>query len=265
MSTLLLTAYTKNMSSLNTITKNSKIRYAARYGYQFHSLELPIIPNIYPAWLKLPLLLDFIPHYERIFWIDADAFITNQDISLESIPYQKGLTVSHDWGVDARKNDFSSAVMIITPEATPLFQRALQKKKWQLRPLWDQNGLREASREIPGLLTILPRKTFNAVPEEIHPWAPEPWEEGDFICHMTCASNELREKIFKELQEEYSHLSLYQTISQEELEATKIEMSQLPKESFLNAYPIVQENLKTAIEELPQATSKKEEEEISEP
>ncbi len=192
MKTLVLTAWTENMEEVATITASTKIDYAHKHGYQYKAPILEQRPNEYPAWGKLRLLLDYLPTVDRLFWIDADSLVTNLDISLERIPYIDGLTASRDWGIDSSLRDFSSSAMILTPKALPLIESAAQKIHWANYPLWDQSSLHEAAREFGSLLHILPRRALNAVPQELHPFAIEPWQEGDFLCHLTSKSNQER-------------------------------------------------------------------------
>lgn len=192
MKTLILTAWTENMEAVVEITSATKVEYAHKHNYQYAGHLIKKKPDEYPAWAKLELLLHLLPTVDRVLWIDADSFVTNPEISLEQIPHIEGLTASRDWGVDAGLYDFSSSGMIVTQKALPLIKLASEKKHWANYPLWDQNALREASRDFNNLLHVLPRRTLNAVPQELHPWAMEPWKEGDFLCHLTNKSNKDR-------------------------------------------------------------------------
>lgn len=192
MNTLVLTAWTQNMSSVVEVTATTKKEYAQRHGYKFSNILLEPKPNEYPAWSKVGIIFDILPTVDRLLWIDADAFITNPEISLEKIPHGPGLTASRDWGIDAALHDFSTAGLILTPHALPIFELALKKTDWANRPLWDQNALREASSSFRSLTMVISRRTLNAVPQELLPFAVEPWQEGDFLCHLTNTSNPQR-------------------------------------------------------------------------
>ena len=192
MKTLVLTAWTDDMHAVAEITSATKREYAHKHQYDYYGHLLERKPGEYPAWGKLGLVLKLLRTVDRLLWIDADAFITNDEISLEQIPQIDGLTASRDWGPDASLFDFSSAGMILTQKAIPLLELAARKTQWANRPLWDQNALREAARDFRHLIHVLPRRTLNAVPQVLHPWAMEPWQAGDFICHLTCKTNEER-------------------------------------------------------------------------
>ena len=182
------------MEAVVGITSATKADYARKHDYDYVNHLIERKPGQYPAWAKLELLLHFLPTVDRLLWIDADSFVTNSEITLEQIPHIDGITASRDWAVDAGMSDFSSSGMIITQRALPLIELASRKTHWANYPLWDQNALREAARDFKTLLHVLPRRTLNAVPQELHPWAMEPWQEGDFLCHLTNKSNEDRKK-----------------------------------------------------------------------
>lgn len=189
MKTLVLTAWTENMRAVVEITAATKKEYARRHGYEFANILLEPKPNEYPAWAKVGVLFEILPTVDRLLWIDADAFITNPEISLEKIPHGPGFTASRDWGVDAALHDFSTAGLILTSHALPIVELALKKTHWANVPLWDQNALREAAACFRSITHVLPRRTLNAVPQELLPFAVEPWQEGDFLCHLTNTSN----------------------------------------------------------------------------
>lgn len=189
MKTLVLTAWTENMRSVVEITAATKKEYAHRHGYDFLNILLEPKPNEYPAWAKVGVLFEILPTVDRLLWIDADSFVTNPEISLEKIPHGPGFTASRDWGVDAALQDFSTAGLILTPHALPLVELALKKTQWANVPLWDQNALREAASCFRSITRVLPRRMLNAVPCQLLPFAVEPWQEGDFLCHLTNTSN----------------------------------------------------------------------------
>ena len=192
MRTLILSAWTENMEALAKITSATKLDYASLHGYEYLGHVFSSDSTEHPSWRKLRLFLDLLPTVDRLLWIDADSFVSNPTITLDDIPYIEGLTASRDWSVNAGPNDFCGSAMILTPHALPLVERAYLKTHWKNFPFWDQSALREASLDFKNLLHVLPRRALNAVPQELRPWAAEPWEPRDFLCHMTCVNHEER-------------------------------------------------------------------------
>lgn len=202
MKTLVLSAWTENMRSVVEVTAATKIEYSHRHGYEFTNVLLEPKPHEHPAWAKVGLLFEMLSTVDRLLWIDADSFVTNPEISLEKIAFKPGLSASRDWGVDATLQDFSTAGVILTQHALPMMEVALKKTQWANVPLWDQNAMREAASSFRSLTHVLPRRTLNAVPQELLPFAVEPWQEGDFLCHLTNTNNTDRkaflDRYFKE-------------------------------------------------------------------
>lgn len=211
MKTLILSAWTENISELAKITSATKEEYAALHGYEYlgHIFSSNLSPDCsssleassaralpasteHPSWRKLKLFLDLLPTVDRLLWIDADSYVSNPTISLDQIPYINGLTASRDWSVNAGLEHFCGSAMILTPHALPLVEQAYLKTHWANFPFWDQSALREASLDFKNYLRVLPRRALNAVPQELRPWAAEPWEPHDFLCHLTCIKNEER-------------------------------------------------------------------------
>ncbi|MBX9742739.1 MAG: hypothetical protein K2W99_04290 [Chthoniobacterales bacterium] len=192
MKTLILSAWTENISDLAKITSATKEEYAALHGYQYLGHIFSSDSTEHPSWRKLKLFLDLLPTVDRLLWIDADSYVSNPMISLDQIPYIEGLTASRDWSVNAGPEHFCGSAMILTPHALPLVERAYLKTHWANFPFWDQSALREASLDFKNYLRVLPRRALNAVPQELRPWAAEPWEPHDFLCHLTCIKNEER-------------------------------------------------------------------------
>ena len=179
------------MASLAKITSASKLEYAKLHGYEYLGHLLPESTE-HPSWRKLYLFLDLLPTVDRLVWMDADSIVTNPKIDLDKITYIEGLTASRDWSVNAGPETFCGSAMILTPHALPLVERASLKKHWTNFPFWDQSALREAALDFKNLLRVLPRRSLNAVPQELRPWAAEPWEPEDFLCHLTCVDHEER-------------------------------------------------------------------------
>ena len=89
MSILILTAYTQNIewggygeNDFPTLAVAHNKEYASNLGYDFKAEVLAQkYKDFYPSWVKIPCILDNLPHYDYVCWIDADAiFYTNEGI-----------------------------------------------------------------------------------------------------------------------------------------------------------------------------------------
>lgn len=79
------TLYTENLAKLGEYTNQSKQRYCEKWGYEF-ICHIGVIDEKRPAaWSKLLLVEKLLDDYDWVWWLDADAVIANQQISLETI------------------------------------------------------------------------------------------------------------------------------------------------------------------------------------
>jgi len=56
--------------------------YCVRHGYS-HFAELPVFPDIVPAYQKPYFMLSKIRDFDYIMWIDVDCFIANPEVKIE--------------------------------------------------------------------------------------------------------------------------------------------------------------------------------------
>ena len=118
----IVTSYPMHWQPLAKITDQLKWEYAKKHGYHFFAdcsttfgpagTRQNCVPVGEPVntlgFIKLDLLLNFLPRYKAVVWMDADLVLTNRDITLESffdrLP-NKDVIVEEDW------NGFHSTVI----------------------------------------------------------------------------------------------------------------------------------------------------------
>jgi len=203
MKTLVLTGADAAMASIADLTSANHRAYALRHEYEFERVtEYP--RSCHPSWHKLALLQERLPDYKAILWLDADTVITNPSIPVRFIIAGNGLTVSTDWTYPAPEDEikhFSLGNFIFTncPGSFDLLSAASMRGEWRNTPLWEQQAIQEEYRANPEIrqhVHILPRRKLNAVPATRDTTGPEPWEAGDFLCHMTYLPNDTRCAMF---------------------------------------------------------------------
>lgn len=202
--TLLLTAFDKVMEPIGRLTAPLMLDYANRHGFDFHCTR-NLDTESAPYWQKIWDIAHFLKCHpcERIIWLDADQVITNPKWIP---PWQRGFHASMDWGTDATESEhFSACGMVICADMLPLIQRViLSYEKFKDADFPEQSALRHVKNNAADWLTTWikthPRRTFNAVPIELCPTAPDPWQPGDFCCHLTHVPVEQRVEMFHEIQ-----------------------------------------------------------------
>jgi hypothetical protein len=187
--TLILTAYDAKMAPIGDLTSPLMLQYANRHGFDFHCTR-NLDSGSAPYWQKIWDIAHFLKNgsTERILWLDADQVITNMDWTP---PWHRGFHASMDWGTDATTDfDFSACGMVVCADMLPIIQRVvLCYSQFENVDFPEQSALRHVRKNGPDYLTSWmkthPRRTFNAVPIELCPTAPEPWQPGDFTAHLT--------------------------------------------------------------------------------
>lgn len=196
---LVLDGFDENMSSVGNLTVISHRLYAERQGYSFETVR-SYKAGSHPSWQKLEIIRDRLNDYDCILWLDADVVVTNMSIQISDIlGNMEGIVCSRDWCLEG--SDFSAGVLIITRcmGSRQVIDAAMRKTEWKNKLLWDQSALQEVYHKdegLRGVFHILPRRTLNSVPSDAQSEAVEPWQSGDFICHLTGISNALRIFLF---------------------------------------------------------------------
>ena len=80
----MVTSWTRNIEWFATASIGGKRTYARRRGYNFVAVEGVFDTTRRPHWSKISLILAALPHCDWVFWTDADSFIVNHDLQLES-------------------------------------------------------------------------------------------------------------------------------------------------------------------------------------
>lgn len=204
MKTLILTGCDAGMDSIGTLTAANHRAYAQRHGYQFERVT-QYEPGSHPSWQKLRLLAERLPKFDRVMWLDADTVVTNPSVTVADIAQDRhGLIVSTDWTYPAAEHaikHFSMGNFIFTncEGSFEILRLASLRREWANAKLWEQQAVQEeylANEGIRAHVHVLPRRALNSVPATPTTTGPEPWEAGDFLCHMTYLGNDERERVF---------------------------------------------------------------------
>lgn len=202
MKTILYTGHDATYAALAAITVPRIAQYAERHGYDFHCSTEPLldVPNgIY--WTGVcGALKAFDDGYERAIYLDVDQLITNYSSVLPDWGF--GFHASKDWGEDAVEPwQFSMCGFVAHPDSVSLLRKAVSMEpEWRDRPFPEQNTVQEIAKNFTDMVTVHPRKLFNAVPDAVCPGkVPEPWVNGDWCAHLTMLPIDERVKLAKEI------------------------------------------------------------------
>lgn len=184
------------MACIGDLTSPRMLAYANRHGYDFHCTR-----NIRPGehyWQKIWDALQFIHIYDRIIYLDADQVVTNMDFVP---PWFTGFQASLDWGTDAVDESCFSACGFIIGRDMHRFLEDMKElySEYRSAEFPEQSAMRKLYREGKDYsfrMRTHPRRVFNAVPKEICPEAPDPWQRGDWCAHLTHIEMSARAELF---------------------------------------------------------------------
>lgn len=160
--------------------------YAEKNGYDFCLKNFNFnLENRHFHFEKQLFLLSIIDNYDWVLYLDADAFVTNPDVLVESL-------LDNDYDLVMAPGNtrlFNAGVMLLknTKNTKKLLQETLNSAIIDS----DNNAMIEAYRKTEEVkLKLIPRKSLNSYGgDKIFEW-----ESGDFIMHMALSNNEYRQK-----------------------------------------------------------------------
>lgn len=204
MKTVVMTGADSRMAAIHEITVPGKRSWAARHGYEF--LEItdwepePVI-----VWQKMQRIYDEakrrFSERQQILWLDADALITNPALSMADLLPDDERTVlfaSRDWDECPPEDEphyFNTGNMVVRWGFgfDDLFDAMFERGARDYWTEWgyEQSTLQDITRydDLGALIRVLPGQALNAVPRELHARTRNPWQQSNFLAHLTGVSN----------------------------------------------------------------------------
>jgi len=116
--------------------------YANLYGYEISICDESLDPNRPAAWTKILHILNLMPEYDEILWIDSDAIIIDASRDIAGEVYQETdlAWVYHSYGDQVHPN---TGVMFIRSNLATfqLFEAANMQTDLTDHPWWDQAAI----------------------------------------------------------------------------------------------------------------------------
>merc|ERR1711933_627624 len=81
----IVTMTTPDIEAYANVTELHNRRYADRWGYGFHAVDHAIDRKRVPHWSKLHAVQLFLPEYDFLLWIDADAVFFDHSLRIEDV------------------------------------------------------------------------------------------------------------------------------------------------------------------------------------
>lgn len=174
----------------------SQSDFARRNGFAYCLLDQPPEYMGRPAaWMKVPLIVWLMQEgFKRILFIDADAMVTNQDFSIDSL-FSRLERTPRPILVTEDEDGINTGVMFVqnTQAALRLFDLIWLNDSDINNGTWEQNSLKilmDVSNGVKSSVLIEPDpKRINSFPVERRLFhqtrSNQIWSAGDFVCHFS--------------------------------------------------------------------------------
>ncbi len=202
-------------------TNPSKIKYAKKHNYDFLCMrsfgsapELQI-KETEIGFLRTLAAFENLNKYDVVMWVDADAIITNQEMSIDKFPLEEDVTfyASYDW---MGKGSFSTGNFIIqkTKHLSQFFHLFINIYKQINSHEQDALNAMYYQTNANSTIKILECEYLNSFHEEIintptwssgrNPISPHCfWKEGCFLSHLGGITNSERLNMLNSFYKEY--------------------------------------------------------------
>jgi hypothetical protein len=187
---------------LGDIAASSNAAYCQKKGYGFRVFRSGWDLSRPHSWSKLHFILDTFQSYEWVFWIDADAVITNHNISLSSfITGNEDMVicqVQHLNEPERHKQILNCGVFLIRScnFSKKLIETMWNKVHYINHPWWEQIAFIDAYNEqedVRSRIRVMSARAFNSVPPWRHTMSNDAkWVPGDFVVHFSVYPIEVR-------------------------------------------------------------------------
>lgn len=177
----IITYYNDRYKILGDLASGVMFEYCQMYGFDFIcSRGDDVYKGRTPLWSKIPLLLENLPNYDWLMWIDSDAAPANFEINaLDFIDEDYDLILAEEHHHDG--SAINTGVMWIknTEMMGDLLKHTWQQEQCINHPWGEQQGMIETIEKYPHYNDRIKKL-------DIHPInvKPDDFGENDFICHV---------------------------------------------------------------------------------
>jgi len=194
--------YTPNFKPLIDITKPIHEAYCNKHGYQLHLKEVPEY-GVYNGLEKLNQILEVCKEGDVALVMDADAMLTNMDITIESfLEDDKDLYLSDGLNMGIfiiRKTDWSNTFIYMLLKSINSGQSNCEQDAVELFMKFHKD---------PKIKVCL-HPCFNSYPSIYYPEVPQPvskeqgnWETGCYVIHTPALTISKRIEILTNIKEQ---------------------------------------------------------------
>ena len=179
--------YNEDFKELAKITHTgNKVKYAEKHGYPISVKTNGFSPEENINFSKIRLIMQmFNSDIDWVFWLDADAMITNFDIKLESF-----IDSDYHFIITEDNNGLNAGSFFIrnSPEGRNYFQDLLDNVHIYNRiEMYEQKWMWDTYEQYKDIIKVVPQKLFNSFNYKLYPQykgrSEGQWTPGDFVIH----------------------------------------------------------------------------------
>lgn len=178
----LVTLYDNKCFDYAKYSDISKKEYCKKFGYDFVLFKDLFYKDRHPVWSKIPAVLKIIKSYDYVFWVDADAIISNLNFNVSTLFDDRDIYISKDingynFGIFAVKNSKAGIEFLMHIDASYIKFRKAKFKEQSAASHFIEAKFLQQTKEIPA-------KKWNCYDDVYSQKIDNIWEKGDFILHL---------------------------------------------------------------------------------
>lgn len=187
------------------VSKEINLEYCKSKGYAARIYTSGFATDRHPSWSKILFVRDSLKYHSWVFWIDADAVVTNPSVGLEQFVDDRYMLVvgKQNWKLPPWNSiNFGVFLARSSPEMEGFFDKVWSDIGREGRVGWEQDGVRRfmCEEEYKPKVNVVCRRNFNSVvPHESlmldgsFDHETEAWHKGDFVAHFGYRREDLAE------------------------------------------------------------------------
>ena len=176
----MLTAYDANQRDLAAWSSPNKRRYCRHHGYEFIERTDGFDPSRPASWSKVLFVREHLPHFDWLFWTDADSLIMNSSMHLEKfIEDGCDLVLTHDdFGVGKYVVSMGQFLIRNCDWSMRFLDEVWEQKQFIHDRMWEQAAVQHLleTRDLSDRVCVVTQRRFNSY---LHNY-----RKGDFLLHF---------------------------------------------------------------------------------
>lgn len=173
---------TPNIAPYGDLSLRTKQEYAARHGLGITAIRDTLDASRPPSWSKIPLCLQALEKSDWLWWLDADAAITNPEIDVRQYCDEAAdmIATKDENGLNCgsfllRNSEGARRLLDATWNRTALIHH-----QW-----WEQGAMHVVLQQQPDIAIVkfIDQRAINSYVEN--------WQPGDLVIHLAGKPNRL--------------------------------------------------------------------------